>query len=102
MTFLGLLSLLLITLKLMGIISITWFIAFLPIIIMVIFWVFIFIANIVFISFVNKGMKKGIKRFEHDKRFEKFDDEFQKAKSDYELHEKEFKEKLNRLKGGMK
>lgn len=69
MTFLGALTLLLITLKLMGIISITWFIAFLPIIIMVIFWVFIFIANIVFIAFINKGIKKGMKCFDHDEWF---------------------------------
>lgn len=84
MTFLGLLSLLLITLKLMGVITISWLVAFTPILIGFAFWVFIFITNIVFIAFINKGMKKGIKRFEHDERFKTFDEEFQKAKADWE------------------
>ncbi|QBX27357.1 hypothetical protein Javan384_0022 [Streptococcus phage Javan384] len=51
---------------------------------------------------MNYNAGKYVAKFKHDIRMQEMDRNFQKAKSDYELHEKEFKEKLNRLKGGMK
>ena len=84
MTFLGALTLLLIALKLMGVITISWLVAITPILIGFVFWVLIFIANIVFIAFINKKIKKDMKRFDHDERFKKMDEDFQKAKSDWE------------------
>lgn len=71
MTFLGALSLLLIALKLFGVIAISWLVAFTPILIGFVFWVLIFIANIVFFAFINKKIKKDMKYFDHDEWFKR-------------------------------
>lgn len=84
MTFLGALTLLLIALKLMGVITISWLVAFTPILIGFAFWVFIFIANIVFILIINKKIEKDLKHSIHSERMREFDESFQKAKADWE------------------
>lgn len=85
-------------LKALGVIKVSWFIVFVPFLIVLAMFA-IFIG---FILFMNSKIKKEMKLSGHDIRMKEMDRNFQKAKSDYELHEKEFKEKLNRLKGGMK
>ncbi len=92
------LTFILFLLKALGVIKVSWFIVFVPfLIVLAIFAIFIG-----FILFMNSKIKKEMKLSGHDIRMQEMDRNFQKAKSDYELHEKEFKEKLNRLKGGVK
>lgn len=92
------LTFILFLLKALGVIKVSWFIVFVPfLIVLAIFAIFIGL-----IRFMNSKIKKEMKLSGHDIRMKEMDRNFQKAKSDYELHEKEFKEKLNRLKGGMR
>ncbi len=92
------LTFILFLLKALGVIKVSWFIVFVPFLIVL----GIFAIFIGFIIFMNSKIKKEMKLSGHDIRMKEMDRNYQKAKSDYELHEKEFKEKLNRLKGGMK
>ncbi|WJQ86104.1 hypothetical protein QSV38_02245 [Streptococcus parasuis] len=85
-------------LKVLGVIKVSWFIVFVPFLI-VLGMIAIFIG---FILFVNSKIKKEMKLSGHDIRMKEMDRNFQKAKSDYEIHKAEFDEKMNRLKGGMK
>ncbi|UWM90518.1 hypothetical protein [Streptococcus parauberis] len=92
------LTFILFLLKALGVIKVSWFIVFVPFLIVMA----LIISFIVFILIMNYNAGKYVAKFKHDIRMQEMDRNFQKAKSDYELHEKEFKEKLNRLKGGMK
>lgn len=92
------LTFILFLLKALGVIKVSWFIVFVPFLIVL----EIFAIFIGFILFMNSKIKKEMKLSGHDIRMQEMDRNFQKAKSDYELHEKEFKEKLNRLKGVMR
>ena len=92
------LTFILFLLKALGVIKVSWFIVFVPFLIVMA----LIISFIVFLLIMNYNAGKYVAKFEHDVRMQEMDRNFQKAKSDYELHEKEFKEKLNRLKGGVK
>ncbi|OHY31316.1 hypothetical protein BI362_03105 [Streptococcus parauberis] len=92
------LTFILFLLKALGVIKVSWFIVFVPFLIVMA----LIISFIVFILIMNYNAGKYVAKFEHDIRMQEMDRNFQKTKSDYELHEKEFKEKLNRLKGGVK
>lgn len=92
------LTFILFLLKALGVIKVSWFIVFVPfLIVLAIFAIFIG-----FILFMNSKIKKEMLPNNHDIRMEEMDRKYQKAKLDYELHKKEFDEKMNRLKGGMK
>lgn len=92
------LTFILFLLKALGVIKVSWFIVFVPFLIVMA----LIISFIVFILIMNYNAGKYVAKFEHDIRMQEMDRNFQKAKSDYELHEKEFDEKMNRLKGGVK
>lgn len=92
------LTFILFLLKALGVVKVSWFIVFVPFLIVLA----LIISFIVFLLIMNHNAGKYVAKFEHDMRMQEMDRNFQKAKSDYELHEKELKEKLNKLKGGMK
>lgn len=82
-------------LKALGVIKVSWFIVFVPFLI-VLGMIAIFIG---FILFMNSKIKKEIKLSGHDIRMKEMDRNFQKAESDYEIHKAEFDEKIKRLRG---
>ena len=82
-------------LKALGVIEVSWFIVFVPFLI-VLGMIAIFIG---FILFINSKIKKEMKLSGHDIRIQERDRNFQKAKVDYELHKAGFGEKIKRLRG---
>ncbi|VTS13491.1 hypothetical protein [Streptococcus pseudoporcinus] len=91
------LTFILFLLKALGVVKVSWFIVFVPFVIVLA----MIISFIVFLLIMNYNAGRYVAKFEHDMRMREMDRNFQKAKSDYELHKKEFDEKMNRLKGGM-
>lgn len=89
------LTFILFLLKALGVIKVSWFIVFVPFLIVL----GIFAIFIGFILFMNSKIKKEMQSSEHSIRMKEMDRNFQKAKSDYELHEKEFKKRVKRLRG---
>lgn len=92
------LTFILFLLKALGVIKVSWFIVFVPFLIVLA----MIISFIVFLLIMNYKAGRYVAKFEHDIRMQETDRNYKKAKLDYELHKKEFKEKMNRLKGGMR
>lgn len=92
------LTFILFLLKALGVVKVSWFIVFVPFL-MVMAFISIFVGSLLF---MNSKIKKKMIPNEHKIRMQEMDRNFQKAKFDYELQKKEFDEKMNRLKGGMK
>lgn len=89
------LTFILFLLKALGVIKVSWFIVFVPFLIVL----SMFAIFIGFILFMNSKIKKEMKLSGHDIRMEEMDRKYQKAKVDYELHKAEFDEKIKKLRG---
>lgn len=92
------LTFILFLLKALGVVKVSWFIVFVPFL-MVMAFISIFVG---FLLFMNSKIKKEMIPNEHKISMQEMDRNFRKEKSDYELQKKEFDEKMNRLNGGMK
>lgn len=89
------LTFILFLLKALGVIKVSWFIVFVPFLIVLEMIIFF----IVFLLIMNYNAGKYVAKFEHDIRMEEMDRKYQKAKVDYELHKAEFDEKIKKLRG---
>lgn len=89
------LTFILFLLKALGVVKVSWFIVFVPFLIVLA----MIISFIVFLLIMNYNAGKYVAKFEHDIRMEEMDRKYQKAKVDYELHKAEFDEKIKKLRG---
>lgn len=85
-------------LKVLGVVKVSWFIVFVPFLIVLA----MIISFIVFLLIMSYKSEKYVAKFEHDMRIKELDSNFQKEKEIYGVKSEEFKKRMERFKGKIK
>lgn len=83
-------------LKALGVVKVSWFIVFVPFLIVLA----MIISFIVFLLIMSYKSEKYVAKFEHDMRIKELDSNFQKEI--YGVKSEEFKKRMERIKGKIK
>lgn len=85
-------------LKALGVVKVSWFIVFVPFLIVLA----VIISFIVFLLIMSFKSEKYVAKFEHDIRMKELDRNFKKDKEIYGVKSEEFKKRMERIKGKIK